>query len=187
MRSRPTLHATGSPSPQPMPHTGHEDRFGGISPSEPLRRRGGLAMTSDRLQSSRARSFDRRRIGAHFRAADAVDRVASELTEPPADDDAVVLRSSARSARLRTVSTLPSTVRDSREWSCRRSAARATERGGTTETGGVFTLARYRARRSVCQLDLGPTLSAAGLRTAIPRRGQRVHGAAEFVKVERFL
>jgi hypothetical protein len=136
MRSRPTLHATGSLAPQRMPQTGQVGRLCGISPSEPLRPRGSLAMTSD--QSSRRWLRARRRRA--LSGADDVDRIASEITEPPADEDAVVLRSSARSERLRTASTLPSTVRDSREWSCRQSATRATRRGGTTETGDVFTL-----------------------------------------------
>src|SRR5689334_16416086 len=82
MRSRPTLHATGSPFAQPMPQTGHVGRLCGISPSEPLRPRGALATTSDRVQSHCARGRARPRNGALLRAADDIDRVASEMTEP---------------------------------------------------------------------------------------------------------
>jgi hypothetical protein len=93
---------------------------------------------SNRDHSGRARPRTRQE-GTLLRVADDFDRGASEITEQSADDDAVALRRSTRSAHRRTPSPPPSTAWDSREWSCRRSAASATRRGSTTEKGTVFT------------------------------------------------
>jgi len=134
MRSRPTLHATGSSRRQRTPQTGHVARVRGISPRVVVRPRAGRATAQPIVKAAAGPRPPQE--GTLSRVADEFDRGASET----ADDDAVALRPSTRSAHRRTPSPLPpSTAWDSREWSCRRPAARATRRGSMTERRTVFT------------------------------------------------